>query len=112
MNRHQTRRPARARFHPQLDTLEDRLVPAALVIDGDQGGVATADHIVLRQGSSPGTLQVLVNGQDQEDFNLADLTSIAINSREGDDLIDVEYRPPNVSLAIDGGAGSNTLVGP
>ncbi len=100
---------ARRGFRPALEAFEDRLVPTAVVISGDQGGVPTNDLVVVRPSTHATNLvEVLVNGQSQGEFG-AEPTDLTIAGLDGNDTINVEATVPNVRLVIDAGAGKNLI---
>src|SRR5262249_47654720 len=69
----------------------------ALTINGDDGGVATDDTIILRQiATNPGFIEVLVNGQRQYAGLLAGVAQgITINGLGGSDTLMVDFSNGN-----------------
>lgn len=103
------RDPAR-RARPQLETLENRCVPAVQLVRGSLliTGSGAADVIHVRQLN--GGLVVDVNGQQQRGIDPAKVHSIRIAAGAGDDRILIDS---NVAIAafIDAGAGNDVVRG-
>jgi Ca2+-binding RTX toxin-like protein len=91
-----------------------RLTHGVLAITGTRAD----DKIALRlDARQPGILQVDVGDDGSADFTFDrnDVARIAVFARSGDDLVRIDESngvfTDNIATAIDGGAGSDTLVG-
>jgi Ca2+-binding RTX toxin-like protein len=100
--------PGAAKFkHPKVKH-------GLLEIKGTPGN----DNIALRlQAGEPGVLQVDVGDDGSADFSFerAEVAAIAVDAREGDDLVRIDDSngvfTDTISTTIDGGDGNDTLLG-
>lgn len=100
---------------PVIESLEQRQL---LSVDLDGGvllvnGTAQADEITIRPAVNvPGQLRVMVNGK-RTLVDAAQVKSIQINGRDGDDYIAIEGNGSRIVVpaVIYGGAGNDTLAG-
>jgi hypothetical protein len=82
-----------------------------LVINGDAGPID--DTIVIRRSPrNPDYLEVLVNGQSQYAGLIVSVNAITVTGGDGSDTVRLEDLFEGVTVAVNGGTGSTTLVGP
>ncbi len=85
-----------------------------LTINGDDNPSLPNDNITLQQmAGNPGLLEVYVNGQRQYAGSVAALSSITVNSGNGDDNLGVYFSngnpTPSGGLTFDGGPGTDSF---
>jgi hypothetical protein len=101
-----------SRFVPHLECLETREVPSVTQDPGGNvivTGTAQADTVLVA-ADTPTTVRVRLNGTDFGPFTMAANNQVSVSTAGANDAITVTAQ--GRSVVVDGGSGTNTLVGP
>jgi hypothetical protein len=107
-----SRRSILSRFAPQVESLETREVPSVTQEPGGNvivTGGATADTVLVA-ADTPTTVRVELNGTGFGPFTMAANNQVMVSTLGGNDAVTVTAQGRIVT--VDGGAGTNTLIGP
>jgi len=85
-----------SRFHPRIQTLDDRTLPAVILTNGLLEVVGTTGADLIRVTlSNPETLHVTDSGTGEDTtFAMSQVTNILVRARGGDDYVVIGPKSP------------------